>query len=202
MGEHNCLAAERAHLGAADVEHIGQAGHISQRHIGALGGQTIAQTGTVHKQRHVVLMADSGQRFQLCLGVQGTVLRRVGDVHHAREHEVVHIAIGIEGPAPVLNSPGIQLAVGVRQADDLVARELDGTGLVSGHMAGGCGQHTLPAAQHRCNDDGVALGAARNEPDIGIRCAARRADLLPRAGAIGIGAVAGDLFKVGLHQLL
>ena len=37
----------------------------------------------------------------------------------AREHEVVHIAIGIEGPAPVLNSPGIQLAVGVRQADDL-----------------------------------------------------------------------------------
>ena len=147
-------------------------------------------------------MADSGQRFQLCLGVQGAVLRRVGDVHHAREHEVVHIAIGIEGPAPVLNRPGIQLAVGVRQADDLVARELDGTGLVSGHMAGGCGQHTLPAAQHRCNDDGVALGAARNEPDIGIRCAARRADLLPRTGAIGIGAVTGDLFKVGLHQLL
>ena len=115
---------------------------------------------------------------------------------------MVHIAIGIEGPAPVLNRPGIQLAVGVRQADDLVARELDGTGLVSGHMAGGCGQHTLPAAQHRCNDDGVALGAARNEPDIGIRCTARRADLLPRTGAIGIGAVAGDLFKVGLHQLL
>ena len=147
-------------------------------------------------------MADSGQRFHLCLGVQGAVLRRVGDVRHAREHEVVHIAIGIEGPAPVLNRPGIQLAVGVRQADDLVARELDGTGLVSGHMAGGCGQHALPAAQHRCNDDGVALGTARNEPDIGIRCAARRADLLPRAGAIGIGAVAGDLFKVGLHQLL
>ena len=164
--------------------------------------QTIAQTGTVHEQRHVVLMADSGQRFQLCLGVQGAVLRRVGDVHHAREHEMVHIVIGIEGTAPVLNRPGIQLAVGVRQADDLVARELDGTGLVSGHMAGGCGHHTLPAAQHRCNDDGVALGAARNEPDIGIRCAARRADLLPRAGAIGIGAVAGDLFKVGLHQLL
>ena len=143
VGEHNCLAAERAHLGAADVEHIGQAGHIGQRHIGALGGQTIAQTGTVHKQRHMVLMADSGQRFQLCLGVQGAVLRRVGDVHHAREHEVVHIAIGIEGPAPVLNRPGIQLAVGVRQADDLVARELNGTGLVGSHMAGGCGQHTL-----------------------------------------------------------
>ena len=50
--------------------------------------------GTVHEQGHVVGVADGGKRFQLCLGVQGAVLRRVGDVHHAREHEVVHIAIG------------------------------------------------------------------------------------------------------------
>ena len=69
-------------------------------------------------------------------------------------------------------------------------------------MAGGRGQHALPALQHGGNDDGVGLGAAGDEGYVGVRAGAGGADLLPRTGAVGVGAVAGHLFKVGLGQLL
>ncbi len=67
VGEDDSLAAERTYLGAADVEHIGQAGNVSQRDIGALADQTVAQPGTVHEQGHVVGVADGGKCFQLSL---------------------------------------------------------------------------------------------------------------------------------------
>ena len=60
----------------------------------------------------------------------------------------------------------------------------------------------LPPLQHGRDDDGVALGAAGDELHIGLRAGAGGADLLAGAGAVGVGAVAGDLFKVGLGQLL
>mgnify|MGYP000467761374 CR=1 FL=1 len=46
---------------------------------------------------------------------------------------------GIEEMAEILHRGGIQLAVLLGQADDLVAGELDGTRLMTGHMAGGGG---------------------------------------------------------------
>ena len=73
---------------------------------------------------------------------------------------------------------------------------------VGGNMAGGCGQHALPALQHGRNDDGVGLGAAGDKVHICIRAAAGSADLCLGAGAVGVGAVAGHLFKIGLGQLL
>ena len=83
-----------------------------------------------------------------------------------------------------------------------MAGVLDGTGFVGGHMAGGRGQHALPALQHGGNDDGVGLGAAGDEGHVGVRAGAGGADLLPCTGAVGVGAVAGHFFKVGLGQLL
>ena len=144
VGEHNCLAAERTHFGAADVEHIGQAGHIGQRHIGALGGQTIAQTGTVHKQRHVVLMADSGQRFQLCLGVQGAVLSGVGDIHHAGLGKVLVAGIG---PVSVVSIPhllGGNFALHAGQGKALVAGGFHRAGFMYIDMPAVGTQHALP----------------------------------------------------------
>ena len=90
----------------------------------------------------------------------------------------------------------------LRQGDDLVAGILDGTCLVPGHMTGGSSHYALPPLQHGRDDDGVALGAAGDELHIGLRAGAGGADLLAGAGAVGVGAVAGDLFKVGLGQLL
>ena len=202
VGEHHSLAAQRTHLGAADVKHIGQPGKIGQRHVRALGSQTIAQPCTIEEQRHLVLLTHSVQGFQLCLSVQGAVLGGVGDVHHAGEHHVVVVVVGVEGGYQCPQLGGVQLAVVLRQGDDLVAGVLDGTGFVPGHMAGGSSHYALPPLQHGRDDDGVALGAAGDELHVGLRAGAGGADLLPGAGAVGVGAVAGDLFKVGLGQLL
>ena len=73
---------------------------------------------------------------------------------------------------------------------------------MTGYMAGGSSHYALPPLQHGCDDDGVALCAAGDELHIGLRAGAGGADLLPGAGAVGVGAVAGHLFKVGLGQLL
>ena len=202
MGEDDSLAAEGTYLGAADVEHVGQAGNVSQRDIGALADQTVAQPGTVHEQGHVVGVADGGKRFQLCLGVQGAVLRGVGDVDHAGEDEMVHVGVGVECFAEILHILGGHFAVGVGQAEHFVARELDGTGLMGGYMAGGGSQYALPAVEHGADDHGVGLSAAGDEKDIRLRAGAGRADLLFGAGTIGVGAVTGNFFKVGLYQFL
>ena len=73
---------------------------------------------------------------------------------------------------------------------------------MTGHMAGGGGDDALPAAERGGDDDGVGLGAARDEENICLGAGAGGAYLLLCAGAVGVGAVAGDLFKVGLGQLL
>ena len=115
---------------------------------------------------------------------------------------MVVVVIGVEGGCQRPQLGGVQLAVVLRQGDDLVAGVLDGTGFVPGHMAGGSSHYALPPLQHGRDDDGVALGAAGDELHVGLRAGAGGADLLPGAGAVGVGAVAGDLFKVGLGQLL
>ena len=115
---------------------------------------------------------------------------------------MVVVVVGVEGLAEVLHGGGVQLAVFLGQANHLVARVLDGAGLVGGHMAGGGGNDALPALQHGGNDDGVRLGAAGDEGHVGIRAGAGRANLLLGACAVRVGAVAGHLLKVGLHQLL
>ena len=115
---------------------------------------------------------------------------------------MVVVGVGVEGGAPAAHIGGAHLALVGGQRDDLVAGVLDGTGFVGGNVAGGGGQHALPALQHGRNDDGVGLRAAGNKGDVRIRAAAGGADLGFGAGAVGVGAVAGHLFKVGLGQLL
>ena len=115
---------------------------------------------------------------------------------------MVVIVVGVEGSHQFPQLGGVQLAVVLRQGDHLVAGVLDGTGFMTGYMAGGSSHYALPPLQHGCDDDGVALCAAGDELHIGLRAGAGGADLLPGAGAVGVGAVAGDFFKVGLGQLL
>ena len=176
MGEDYGLAAECAHLGAADVKDVGEPGEVGQGHIGAFAHQRVAQTCAVHEEGHMVGVADGGQGLELSLAVQGAVLGGVGG--------------------------GIQLAVLLGQADDLVAGELDGTRLMTGHMAGGGGDDALPAAEHGGDDDGVGLGAAGDEEDVCLGAGAGGAYLLFCAGAVGVGAVAGHLLEVRFRQLL
>ena len=202
VGEDHGLTAECAHLGAADVKDVGEPGEVGQGHIGAFAHQRITQTCAVHEEGHMVGVADGGQGLELSLAVQGAVLGGVGDIHHAGEDHVVVVRVGVEGLAEILHRGGIQLAVLLGQADDLVAGELDGTRLMTGHMAGGGGDDALPAAEHGGDDDGVGLGAAGDEEDVCLGAGAGGAYLLFCAGAVGVGAVAGHLLEVRFRQLL
>ena len=96
LGEHHGFAAQGTHLGAADVEHVGELCDVGQGHVGALGHQAVAQPRAVHEQGHVVGVADGGKRFQLCPGVQGAVLRGVGDVDWGKYVSAL-TDIGFEG---------------------------------------------------------------------------------------------------------
>ena len=115
---------------------------------------------------------------------------------------MVVVAVCVEGGAEVADVGSVQLAILVGQAQHLVAGVLDGPGLVAVDMARGSCHDPFPPVQHRRDDDGVGLGAAGDEGHIRFRAGTGGADLLPRAGTVGVGAVAGHLFKVGLHQLL
>ena len=74
--EHHGLAAERAALGAADVEHVAQLRQLGQGDIALIGRQCIGQASTVHKQRNLALLAHRVNRRELGLGVQRAVLSR------------------------------------------------------------------------------------------------------------------------------
>ena len=114
---------------------------------------------------------------------------------------MVVVVVGVESGAPAAHIGGAHLAFVGGQRDHLVAGVLDGTGLVGGDVTGGGGHHALPALQHGCDDDGVGLSAAGEKVHICIRAGAGGADLFLCAGTVGVGAVAGHFFKVGLDQL-
>ena len=74
--EHHSLAAERATLGAADVEHVAQLRQPGQGNVALIGRQRIGQASTVHKQRNLALLAYRMNRRELGLRVQRAVLGR------------------------------------------------------------------------------------------------------------------------------
>ena len=74
FGEHHGLTEQRAHLRATDIEHVGDPGDIRQCHVSAGRHQPVAKTSAVNEQRHVILMADVRNGFELRLRVQRAVL--------------------------------------------------------------------------------------------------------------------------------
>ena len=65
IGIYNCLAEEGANLGTADVEHVTKPCQVIQAHIIALGNQTIAQAGTVHRPLSRQAEDSSSSSFRL-----------------------------------------------------------------------------------------------------------------------------------------
>ena len=79
LREHHGLAAERAHLRAADVEAIRQRRQIPERHVTFRAGQPAPQPRAVHKEDQPVRVADPAQRLQLVqLRPQAA-----GKIHHS-----------------------------------------------------------------------------------------------------------------------
>ena len=108
----------------------------------------------------------------------------------------------VEGLQKCPDLVGIDFAFLVLQRQDLVTVKLHRAGLVGVNMAGGGADHTLKFLQHRGNHDGVGLGAAHQKLHICLLATAGFFDLLCRAGAVGIAAVAGLHLQIGVDQLL
>ena len=73
LREHHSLAAQRAHLRAADVERVAQTRDVGQRDIGSHGGQAVAQARAVHEQPHAEVAAHLRERLELDERVHGAV---------------------------------------------------------------------------------------------------------------------------------
>ena len=200
LREHHGLAAERAHLCAADVERVAQACDVGQRDVGAHGGQAVAQTRPVHEQPHVEVAAHLRQRLQLGQRVHGAVLGGVRDVHGARCHDVLAVLVAPVRLAQRAHVGGHQLAVDVRQRQRLAPARLHGAGFVRGDVAGGRRHDALPGPQDLVGHGGVGLRASHQKVHVRVRARARFADALAGGGAHLVGAVAGGLVEVGGGQ--
>ena len=202
LREDDGFAAEGSAFGPADVEHIAQAGDVRKRDVGLFAREAVRQAGAVQVERHVVAAADGAEFFELRFAVQRAVLRRLGDVHHSREHHVLVVAVRIEAFDPLSDGLRFQLAVDVRQREDLVTGVLDGAGLVCGDMPRVRGDDAFIVFQKRRNDHGVCLRAADEELDVRVGTFTCHADLLLRAVAVAVRSIAGQLLEVRVCERL
>ena len=94
--KYHSLAQQSAGLSSADVKYVAELCQLRKRQIRAAAGKPIAQTRSVDKQRNVVLPADAVQLPQLRGGIQGSILRRPGEIKHSGKDHVVVIGISIK----------------------------------------------------------------------------------------------------------
>ena len=86
------------------------------------------------------------------------------------------------------------------QGEDLVAGGLDCPGLVDVDVGGFGRQHPFVTAQQSVDDGGVGLGAAHQEVNLGSGGLALPADEFPGLGRVGVAAITGSLFEIGLDE--
>ena len=197
MQKDHRLPEEGAHLGAADVEGVGEPGDVLQGHVRRRGHQAVAQPRPVQEQVEAVPVADLPQPLQLRAAVQEPALGGVGDVDHPGLHRVLMAVVRPMGLHVLVHGGGADLALLIRQGQDLVARGLDGAGLVDVDMAGAGGQDPLIGPEGRGDDGLVGLGPAHQELDAGVRPADGGADQGPGVVTVGVLPVAGVLLEVG-----
>ena len=106
-------------------------------------------------------------------------------------------AVGGHGVAHLLCGD-LALPRGQRQA--FVAGGFDRAGLMYMDMPGLGAQHPLPGFQRGVDHRQVGLGRPHKKVHGGVGRVAQRADLVRRGGAVGVLAIAGGLFQVGLLQ--
>ena len=200
-GEYHGLAAERAHLGAADVESIAMGGKPGQRDVVSGRCQGIAQAGTVDIELQSVLPAGSIEACNLGLGIDGTVLGGKRDIYHSGLGAVVAAAVALEGLHEMVELGNGKLAVVGRQGNHLVSRGLDGRCLVHVDMARIDGDDRLVGAHHPVDYRGIGLGATHQEVDFGIGCSACHPYFLLCPFAVDVVAVGGRWLIVGVGQM-
>ena len=200
--EDDRLAEEAAALGASDVEGIAEPPEVPEGQLVFGTGKGVGQTRAVQIEGQSVCAAEAAQRFQLGQGIQRAELGRMRQVNRAGHDKVIAVLVLLPAEYAALHIRGAELAALLRQGDDLVAAAFHGAGLVHADMAAVGGDDPLPGLQQGGEHQGVALRAAREEKDIGLRGRAGLADLLAGCLGKGVGAVARGGHQVVLKQAL
>ena len=202
LRENDRLPAERSDLGAPDVEDVAVLRDIGEGHIRLTAHEPVAEPRPVKKERDPVLPADAGELIELALFIERSVLRRMGDVDHSREHHVFMVAVRIEAFKVGAEDFRQDLAVLLPDREHFISGILDGAGLVNAYVAGLCGDDPLKVSQHRRDDHRVRLGSPDQELHVEVLPADRPFDLLLRALRVAVGAVPGQSLHVGLRKVL
>ena len=197
LGDHHGLAEERAALGAADVEDVGQAREVGQRHVVGGRGQRVCEARSVDEELEVALATDGGKLLELLQGVEGAVLGGLRNIDEGGGDHVVTCAITLPRRADALDVGGVDFAVNGRGVEDLVAAALDDAGLVHVDVAGVRRDDALPGQKDRVDDRRIRLRAADQEVHVGVGCLAGLANQVAGALAVLVGAVAAGLLHVG-----
>ena len=115
---------------------------------------------------------------------------------------VVHVVIEV-----FVECGGFHLSVGVGDGDDLMLRELHGSGLMDVDMTTAHTDNTFILVEHRVDGGGIGLGATCQEEDLGIGHAAGFADTVLGPFAELVEAVGRRLdiftiYKFTIYELL
>ena len=194
------FAKERAHLGAADVEHVAQPGDIRQGQVISLRHQAVAQTGPVQKQVQSQFMAGFTQGGQLRQRVERAQLRGIGDIHQLGLNHVLKAAVVAVSLHRLTHLCGGDFAVLRRKGQHLVARGLHSARLMDVDVSALGAQRPLMGPQSGGNDGHVGLGAPHQKVDSHVLPAAQSPDFRGGLSAILVLSIAGGLVKIGFRQ--
>ena len=205
-----CFAARKYHGFSAqcsdfcpsDIENITVFCDHRKGDIRSLTHQTIAKSRSVEKQRNVIATAHLADGFQFCLCIQGTVLRRIGNINHPRKYHMFVAFVIPEGFQAVLQIFCFHFAFVLRNRNHFMTAVLDGSRLMAGYMAGLCCDHSFIRCQHGTDHNSICLRTARQEVDICLRTFTRFPDFLFCTFTVWIRSVSGYFLHVCFHKSL
>ena len=202
LGNDDRLAEQCAAFCAADIENVAQRGKVAQCHVVFRARERVGKARAVDIERQVLFAAERADGRELLSGIERTVLRRLGEVDHPGHDRVVAVRVVLVLLKQCADLGRGELAVLLRQREDLVPAELDGAGLVHADVPRVRGDHTLVRVQQRVDDGRVRLRAADKEVNLRVWRAAGGTNFFARGGAVFIRAVTGGLRKIRFAHAL
>ena len=88
------LAEQGSAFRPADVEGTTETCQIGQGDVVCRAGEGIGQTGSVHIEFQLIFATDFADCGEFSPRVEGSVLRRLGDIDHARHDHMVPVPVG------------------------------------------------------------------------------------------------------------
>ena len=191
------IAKERAHLRAADGEHVAHLGDIRRGQVAGRGGKRIAQPRAVDEEVQPQLLAGQVNIAQLRAVVDRAQLGGHGDVDHCGLRDMLIVIQHCRRHADLARADA---PVAALEGDALMPRAFHRARFVHVDMPRVRAEDGFIRAKRRGNHGHVRLRAADEEMHVRIRAGKRLAHGVSGFGAVGVRAVAGVLFEVHFIQ--